>query len=104
MSNLRLAIALSIGVLVASTVGAVTTSAQESPMCAGQQATIIGTPGVDVLIGTSKDDVIVGLSGNDRIDGRGGSDLICGGPGDDVLAGGDGDDSLFGDFIAGGAG
>ena len=37
-------------------------------MCFGEPATIIGTPGDDVLSGTSGDDVIVGLEGTDVID------------------------------------
>jgi Ca2+-binding RTX toxin-like protein len=55
--------------------------------CDGLPATIVGTPG---------DDVIVGLAGVDDIHGNGGNDTICGGPGNDNLVGQDGDDHLFG--------
>lgn len=61
----------------------------------GQRATIVGTPGPDILRGTTRSDVIVGLGGNDRIYGGKGNDLICGGFGVDVLSGGDGSDSLI---------
>ncbi len=75
------------------------------PMCFGQVATIVGTPGDDVIDGTHRDDVIVALGGNDVVRGRGGNDLICGGDGDDDLRGGPGNDTLVGgdgnDFIAG---
>ncbi len=57
------------------------------PYCDGLPATIIGTPG---------DDVIVGLAGEDNIDGKGGNDVICGGPDHDQLEGGDGNDRIFG--------
>lgn len=77
----------------------------EVPMCFGQVATIVGTPGDDVIDGTHRDDVIVALGGNDVVRGRGGNDLICGGEGDDDLRGGPGNDTLVGgdgnDFIAG---
>ena len=66
-------------------------------MCNGFVATIVGTPGDDVLIGTSGDDVILGLDGNDTIQGKGGDDIICSGPGDDVVDSGSGDDRIYGD-------
>ncbi len=83
-----------------------TTAPPNGPLCDGKQATIIGTPGDDVLIGTSFDDVIVGLGGNDVIHGEGGLDTICGGEGDDELRGGRANDRIFGgpgdDLIKGG--
>jgi RTX calcium-binding nonapeptide repeat (4 copies)/Domain of unknown function DUF11 len=76
--------------------------------CGGLAATIVGTPGNDVINGTNGPDVIHGLSGNDRIEGKGGNDVICGGPGHDDLYGNDGNDRLFGeegnDFLSGGNG
>lgn len=79
--------------------------------CHGRVATIVGTPGDDVLHGGPGNDVIVGLDGSDRIDGRGGDDVICGGDGhsDDSLHGGPGNDWLDGgegshDFLSGGPG
>ncbi len=77
-----------------------------TPICDGKPATIIGTPGDDVLIGSSADDVIVGLGGDDVIHGEGGFDSICGGEGDDELRGGRSNDRIFGgpgdDLIKGG--
>jgi len=51
--------------------------------CFGMPATIIGTPGDDVLTGTPGDDVIVGLEGTDVIyAGAGDFDRVCAGPND----------------------
>jgi hypothetical protein len=77
--------------------------------CRGRPATLIGTPGPDLLRGTAGDDVILGRGGGDRIRGRGGDDLLCGGPGADRIHGGPGDDELRGqrgsrDRCRGGAG
>lgn len=66
------------------------------PTCNGHVATIVGTPGDDVLIGSPLADVIVGLGGNDRIEGRQGNDIICGGDGNDRIFGGAGHDVLLG--------
>jgi Ca2+-binding RTX toxin-like protein len=66
------------------------------PRCGGLSATIVGTPGDDVLKGTESDDVIVGLAGDDRMVGLGGNDTICGKDGNDILIGGPGDDTLLG--------
>ena len=71
-------------------------------------ATILGTPGVDVLGGNPEDDVIIGFDGNDTLQGEGGDDRLVGGLGDDELQGGDGNDVLIGnkgsDAIFGGDG
>ena len=67
------------------------------PPCGGQEATIIGTDGDDIIIGTDGDDVIVGLGGNDIIYGLDGKDRICGGDGDDTIYGGQRLDKLWGD-------
>ena len=76
--------------------------------CTGSIATILGTPGDDVITGTSGDDIIVGLAGDDVIYGLGGNDLICGRNGNDRIYGGDGDDTIHGgqgnDQAWGGAG
>ena len=81
--------------------------------CYYQPATIVGTPGDDVLIGREDTaDVIVGLGGNDVIRGSEDStqltapgDRLCGGPGDDSLRGGTGEDRIQGgkgnDFVEG---
>jgi Ca2+-binding RTX toxin-like protein len=76
--------------------------------CGGKAATIVGTPGPDIINGTSGADVIVGLGGNDKIRGLGGSDTICGNAGADELYTRGGMDSLYGgagnDLLHGGAG
>ncbi|OFW65727.1 MAG: hypothetical protein A2Z12_09485 [Actinobacteria bacterium RBG_16_68_21] len=76
--------------------------------CLGETATIVGTPGDEVLRGTSGRDVIVGLRGDDVIYGGGGADLICAGRGADVVYGGAGNDRVYGgagdDWLYGGAG
>src|SRR5829696_10417281 len=77
------------------------------PTCFGHPATIVGTPGDDVLIGQSGvSDVIVGLGGNDYISGGDfygednvpgrAPDYLCGGPGQDRVRGSTGDDHLNG--------
>lgn len=66
------------------------------PTCNGHIATIVGTPGDDVLVGSPLADVIVGMGGKDKIEGRDGDDIICGGAGNDRLFGGDGNDVIFG--------
>lgn len=60
--------------------------------CTREAATILGTPGDDVLEGTDRQDIILGLGGDDRIVAGGANneyqyDRICGGAGDDVLVG-----------------
>ena len=65
-------------------------------MCAGQEATIVGTPGADTLTGTDKVDVIASLGGDDVITGLDGNDVICGGRGIDRINGGAGDDTVKG--------
>jgi Ca2+-binding RTX toxin-like protein len=67
-----------------------------TPGCEGRRATIVGTPGDDIIVGTEGDDVIDGLAGNDTISGLGGNDVLCGDLGDDRLDGGPGDDVLVG--------
>lgn len=86
-----------------------TPSPDSDPLiCGGFAATIVGTPGDDLMAGTSGRDVIVGLGGDDRIAGLGGDDFLCGGEGIDRLSGGNGDDILLGgpgaDELAGGPG
>ncbi|HEY1356435.1 MAG TPA: calcium-binding protein [Solirubrobacterales bacterium] len=66
--------------------------------CGGKQATIVGTPGDDLIVGKRASDVIYGGGGDDRIvGGLNGNDRICGGPGDDELVGGRGYDALYGE-------
>ncbi|MGB7589039.1 MAG: hypothetical protein WBM00_10060 [Solirubrobacterales bacterium] len=88
-----------------------------SPTCGGQRATIVGTPGADVLVGSARNDVIFAGAGKDRIHSLGGRDLICAGGGNDVVKSGarsdrvlagPGADRLFGggggDVLRGGRG
>lgn len=77
-------------------VGAGAPAAEETPLCHGLRATIVGTDGNDVIHGTEGRDVIWAGPGNDVVYGEGGNDVICGGPGSDVLHGGRGDDWLNG--------
>jgi Ca2+-binding RTX toxin-like protein len=76
--------------------------------CGGQQATIVGTAGNDVLTGTPGNDVIAALDGNDTVVASGGDDVVCGGNGNDILKGGAGKDKLLGeagkDTLKGGGG
>jgi Ca2+-binding RTX toxin-like protein len=72
------------------------TPANAAPtLCDGKVATVVGTPGNDVLHGTPERDVIAGLGGNDRVLAGDGNDVICGGDGADRLFGEDGNDVLF---------
>jgi Ca2+-binding RTX toxin-like protein len=73
-------------------------------VCFAEPATIVGTPGDDVLIGREDTaDVIVGLGGNDIIFGSEAinartapGDRLCGGSGDDYIRGGVGEDRIQG--------
>lgn len=64
--------------------------------CENAKATLVGTPGREVLRGTPGPDVILGRGGNDVIFGGAGDDLICGGAGDDRITAGAGNDTVFG--------
>jgi Tol biopolymer transport system component len=67
------------------------------PECNGRPATIIGTPGRDVLKGTKRADVVIALGGNDRVETFAGTDTICAGAGDDTVDAGPGSgDQVFG--------
>jgi uncharacterized repeat protein (TIGR01451 family) len=73
-----------------------TTQVLQAPTCRGVAATVVGTPGADVLSGTSGPDVIVALGGNDTINSGAGRDLICAGAGNDFVSGGSAADRIFG--------
>ncbi|MBL8225186.1 MAG: hypothetical protein JNM50_07650 [Chromatiales bacterium] len=83
-------------------------AAAQAVLCQGLPATIVGTPGDDVINGGNGRNVIHGLGGNDTIDGGNGDDVICGGDGNDTLTGGNGIDRLDGgsgdDSLTGGNG
>ncbi len=70
--------------------------AKRATLCMGLTATIVGTPGDDILSGTSGADVIHGLGGDDIITAKGGKDTVCGGSGSDSISGGRGDDAVRG--------
>jgi Ca2+-binding RTX toxin-like protein len=80
-------------------------AASPAPVCAdlragasaARPATIVGTPGPDVLEGTAGADVIAGLGGDDRIRGLGGDDVVCAGAGRDRVDTGAGRDSVAGE-------
>lgn len=70
---------------------------------------LVGTSGNNTTLnGTSGADLILGLGGNDTLSGLAGNDLLCGGSGNDTINGGDNDDTLDGDIgndvLNGGAG
>ncbi len=69
-------------------------SAVGTPTCFGEPATLVGTPGADVVEGTGGRDVIVTGKGFDEVHGRGGNDRICTGRGGDQLYGEGGRDRL----------
>jgi hypothetical protein len=68
-----------------------------TPICAGQAATVTGTPGADVLTGTEGNDVIAALGGDDLVRPLGGDDVVCAGNGRDVVLAGDGADRVLGE-------
>ena len=83
-------------------------SIPDDPTCGGRAATIVGTPGDDVIVGTSGPDVIATFGGDDMILAGNGDDIVCAGFGDDEVDGGNGVDAVFGeagdDVLGGGNG
>jgi uncharacterized repeat protein (TIGR01451 family) len=83
-------------------------AAATAPSCAAKPATVIGTPGNDILYGTKKADVILALGGNDQVYAGAGNDQICAGAGNDIVLGGPGNDTTRGgggaDRLLGGGG
>jgi Tol biopolymer transport system component len=74
------------------------------PTCAGRPATLIGTPGRDVIKGSKRSDVIIALGGNDKIESFSGGDTICAGPGNDVVDAGPNGGHGGDDLVLGGPG
>ena len=70
--------------------------AADAPTCGGRPATIVGTPGQDVIVGTPGPDVIAALAGDDVVRGGGGDDVMCGGRGRDRLVSHRGRDTFHG--------
>ena len=60
-------------------------AAPKGATCANRKATIVGTPGNDLLVGTAGGDVIQALGGDDRIISGGGKDLVCAQGGADIV-------------------
>lgn len=69
---------------------------KQGAKCGGLTATLVGTPGPDLLKGTPRRDVIVAGRGNDRIFTDGGRDVICAGAGRDRVKAGGRSDKVFG--------
>ena len=96
--------ALAIAGLAGLAAGSTAAAASPTYTCFGKPATIVGTPGDDVLVGRENTaDVIVGLGGDDVI--RGSADVtsstapgdrLCGGHGDDYIRGAVGADRIQG--------
>jgi ELWxxDGT repeat protein len=76
--------------------GSVSPETRAQALCRGREATLIGSPGNDLLKGGPGPDVIAALAGNDVVKGLEGRDVLCGGPGRDRLHGGLGSDQLLG--------
>jgi uncharacterized repeat protein (TIGR01451 family) len=70
--------------------------APPGPTCFGQEVTIVGTSGDDVLTGTDGKDVISARAGRDQIFGLGGNDLLCSRGGADFVDAGKGNDRVSG--------
>jgi Tol biopolymer transport system component len=73
-----------------------TVTVKVGPNCAGETATIGGTPGADKLRGTKGRDVIASGAGNDKVRAGRGNDIVCSGSGNDRVGGGSGRDRLLG--------
>ncbi len=65
------------------------------PRCFGLPATIVGTPGDDVIVGTPGVDIVFARQGDDQISTIDGNDIICGGFGDDQILAGTGADVIL---------
>ena len=74
------------------------------PRCAGRIATVLGTPGRDVLPGTRRKDVIVAMGGDDEVRSFSRADVICGGPGRDEINAGDNGEGGGSDLVLAGPG
>ena len=81
---------------VAAVLSVAPLAAQQQLYCEGHLATIVGTPGDDVLVGTRGADVFVAMGGHDQIRGLAGDDLICAGSGNDQIWGNNGADLIYG--------
>ena len=73
-----------LGLLLAAALPAAS-GADAPPTCLGETATVVGTPGPDVLQATGYD-VVAGLGGDDTITATGGGQpLVCAGDGNDTV-------------------
>ncbi|MBF9036352.1 hypothetical protein HKCCE2091_19100 [Rhodobacterales bacterium HKCCE2091] len=64
---------------------------------AGEENSIAGNAGDDLIIGRGKSDLLLGGQDNDTLKGANGADELYGGSGDDEIYGGNGADTLSGD-------
>ncbi|MFZ2725911.1 MAG: FG-GAP-like repeat-containing protein [Methylococcaceae bacterium] len=62
----------------------------------GDNNTLVGSSGNDLLYGEAGNDQLIGNSGNDILEGGDGNDQLLGDSGDDTLNGGTGNDTLLG--------
>lgn len=89
--------ALAAGLLLfVSALAPVALGGSDLRFCRGQQATIVGTDGDDVLVGSVGRDVIWAGPGNDTLSAERGNDVICGGAGTDLVRGGRNNDIVDG--------
>ena len=103
MARFRIVVATAL-VGAAALMGSGAADAAPTHWCFREAATIVGTPGDDVLIGREDTaDVIVGLGGDDLIRGAeepnartAPGDRLCGGAGADYIRGGVGEDRIQG--------
>ena len=70
---------------------------EEGPVATGENDTLIGNDGDDLIGGLDGNDSISGGLGSDSLFGEAGADTLSGGEGNDTVAGGDGDDLVSGD-------
>lgn len=99
---MRSKVTIAVGILVLVGGVALPPAHAATPLCFGEQPTIVGTSGDDFIIGTSGYDVIYAGRGDDFMgtdyewgDGTVG-DLFCGGPGADIIDAGPGNDKVRG--------
>ena len=91
-----LSIAVSLGAAASLVLPAAPGFPAKDAKCAGKRATIVATPGDDVIRAPARGpEVIVGLGGDDAIHAGRGRDIICGGAGNDTIQGGGGKDRIY---------
>ncbi|MFD0916474.1 beta strand repeat-containing protein [Pseudahrensia aquimaris] len=61
----------------------------------GENDTIVGSNGVNIIVGEEGQDVLMGLGGDDEIFGEEAGDILVGGGGSDIVSGGIGNDQFY---------